>query len=95
MAYAIFAVDGHSQCSGLIANKPYDSTRSMCNSVVEHDYNDITHGQSYPIPYTENHVDADDDTDPATAICDNYAGGGNIDDYDFDEDGERWRITCW
>ena len=51
VAYAIFAVDGHSQCSGLIANKPYDSTRSMCNSVVEHDYNDTTHTVNHtPFP---------------------------------------------
>ena len=58
----------------------------MCNSVVEHDYNDITHGQTYPSPYTEFHVDADDDDDdPDDANCDSYAGGDDIDDYDGDE----------
>ena len=66
----------------------YDSYGTMCSWVVEHDYSDITHSQAYSSPYTEFHVDADDD-DPDEAKCDSYAGGGDIDDYDGDEDDER------
>ena len=61
----------------------------MGSWVVEHDYSDITHGQAYPSPYTEFHVDADDDDDPDKANCDSYAGGDDIDDYDGGEDDER------